>query len=457
MPTAPVRRRSTTFVAHVLLLAGLITAGCGGAGAGGDATPATRDGNWSGAELSFTVTGGKVTAIQVGAATCSGDDGCSATYPARTLTAVDGVVAFSAADEVAKVEGQFHGAEQASGSLRLDDGTDCCVVVTAWTASWQAPAGGVDGGSLDGGGGGGGLGSVDWGGASLGSVHPGPSRVGALPDRGQIADVNDVQRAAVAILDGIRAAVGVAPIRLDAAAAQAAQAHAAFYVDHASAYAAAGLSPHAEDASFGAGFTGKNFAARMAAAGYVGTPSSEVMAFTGSASGAIAGWMETLYHRLPLIDPGSVDVGYGAAAAGKARTEVMVFGAGKATNDPIVVWPYPGQKAVPKGWSGNESPQPPPPTSGYPSGPIITARLPAGSTVQEHGIAAVGASGPAAASLPHVFLTTKNDPELAQFDARSVALYAEEPLAGGTLYEVWLEIEGASGSDTLRWRFETAP
>ncbi|MCB9738047.1 MAG: hypothetical protein H6747_02190 [Deltaproteobacteria bacterium] len=460
MPTYPVRRCSAACAAHFVLLAGLITAGCSGgsAGATGDATPATRDGNWSGAELSFIVVGGKVAAIQVAAATCTGDDGCSATYPARTLSSVDGVVAFSAADEVARVEGQFHGAEQASGSLRLDDGAECCVVVTAWTASWQAPAAGVDGGSLDGGVvGGGGLGSVDWGGASLGSVHPGPSRVGAMPDRGQIAGVDDVQRAAVAILEEIRATVGVAPIRLDAAAAQAAQAHAVFYVDHAAAYAAAGLSPHAEDASFGAGFTGNNFAARMAAAGYGGTPSSEVMAFTGSASGAITGWMETLYHRLPLIDPGSVDVGYGAAAVGKARTEVMVFGAGKAANDPIVVWPFPGQTGVPKGWSGNESPQPPPPTSGYPSGPIVTARLPAGSTVQEHGIAAVGASGPAATSLPHVFLSTKNDPELAKFDARSVALYAEEPLAGGTVYEVWLEIAGASGSDTLRWRFETAP
>lgn len=426
-------------------------AGCADSTDGGDASPSTRDGAWSGPELAFEVSAGRVVSIQVGAASCTGDEGCSVDFPARTLGSVEGVVAFSAKDDVARVEGQFFGAEQASGSLVLNDGSDCCTVVTAWTASWQAPIGGVDAGG--GGDGGGGLGSPNWGGHSTGTVHPGPARLAPLPDRTGIEGVDPDQRAAAALLDQIRAQVGVAAARLDAAAAAAAQAHAGFYVAHATAYSAAGLSPHAEDASFGDGFTGKNFGDRMKAAGYAGSPSSEVMAFTGGASGAITGWMETLYHRLPLIAPDTVDFGYGQAAAGKAKCEVMVFGAGKVETDPIVVWPTPGATDVPRSWDGAESPQPAPPPSGYPSGPMVTARLPKGAVVEAHALQAVGDTTPIA----HVFLDAGTDSDLAAFDARSVALYADAPLAADTSYEVSLVYRQGTQTETLRWRFSTRP
>ncbi len=447
--------RVSTFVrvlatrgATLLLVA---QSGCAATTGSGDATPSTRDGAWSGPEVAFQVSAGHVVSIQVAASSCTGDDGCSVEFPARTLDDVQGVVAFSAKDDVARVEGQFFGAEQASGSLVLHDGRGCCTVVPAWTASGQAPIDGVDAGG--GGGDGGGLGSPDWGGHSTGTVHPGPARQATLPDRSGIADVDDMQRGAAALIDALRAQVGVGPARLDAAAAAAAQAHAAFYVAHAAAYAAAGLSPHSEDAAFGAGFTGTSFGQRMKASGYTGSPSSEVMAFTGSAPGAVDGWMETLYHRLPLIAPDTVDFGYGQAAQGKAKTEVMVFGAGKADPDPIVVWPTPGAQSVPRSWDGAESPQPTPPPTGYPSGPMITARLPKGATVEAHTLQAVGD----VADIAHVYLDASVDSDLDAFDARTVALYAHSPLAGATAYEVSLSYRMGTQSETLRWRFTTRP
>ena len=166
----------------------------------------------------------------------------------------------------------------------------------------------------------------------------------------------------------------------------------------------------------------------MKAAGYTGTPGAEVMAFTGTPAGAVQGWLETVYHRLPLIDPSVHVFGYGGAKANNAKCEVINF-SGRAPSgaDPIIVYPWPGQAGVPKSWSGNEGPQPPPPPSGYPSGPVITARVPNVSSWGAHALLTVDG-----AEVPHVFLSADNDPNMKMFDSKSIAIYANDPLPPST-------------------------
>ena len=290
-------------------------------------------------------------------------------------------------------------------------------------------------------------GSVNWGGASSGDLHPGPTQ--EAPVHQDDPDLSATQNQALKELNLLRAQVGVASVVQDHALAKAAQAHANFYVKHIDKYKKKGLNPHKQDKSFGEGYTGASLGERMKAAGYSGPPGPEVMAFSGTIKGALAGWMATVYHRLPLIDPRSSRMGFGLAKSGKAKTEVMDFGHGAKTKPPIVVYPWPGQTGVPRSWSGNEGPQPPKPKTGYPSGPVITARFPGGAKITSHQL--LNETG---ASIDHVWLTSDNDPNMKMFDANTVVLYANDPVPSGT-YTVRIEIDSKGVKKRLQWSFST--
>lgn len=401
-----------------------------------------KEGIWWGPDLQFRVADGMIVDLTLTSTTCSGDDG-EATYGGAVAGAIQAAGTWQLGPADLRVEGQFSGPIAASGVMRLGDDAAPCRVVGVWTAEWQGAEPTTRVGSA---------GSPTWGGASTGTLHPGPSQ--AVPSPRTTPDALGAQRlAALSRLDEVRAACGVGTIVGDDAAHVAAQAHADFYVQHAAAYKAANLSPHSEDAAFGAGYVASSFAARMSKAGFAGTPASEVMAFTGSGVAAVDGWMETLYHRLPLIDPRSTHVGVGVAKDGKTATEVMDFGSGKPEISPSsVVWPWPGQTNVATSWSGNEGPQPEPPPQGYPSGPVITAHLPAGASVDSHALLDTDGT-----EIAHVWRDAKNDSNLQGFDAQSVALYAHKPLLADSEYTVRLELQLGTKAETLIWRFRTRP
>jgi hypothetical protein len=232
-----------------------------------------------------------------------------------------------------------------------------------------------------------------------------------------------------------------------AALNQAAQSHAAFYVAHAAQYKATKLSPHQQSQAFGAGFSGVNPADRTKAAGYAGGNISEVMAFSGSVQGAMQGWLDTVYHRFPLLHPAAQSSGYGQAAAAGAKAEVMDVAMGGSSATDLVVYPWPGQSGVPASWSGNEGPQPPPPPGGYPSGPVVTARFASAVQVTAHSLR--DASGKA---IDHVWLDAKNDKYVDMFDAKQTVLYAHKPLAAGG-YTVRLEVTQNGQPRVVQWRF----
>ena len=409
-----------------------------------------QDGAWTGTEIDFEVAAGQISAFKLNGLSCDGES-CAATFEGDFAGAAAAGASFRLTTGADTIEGSFSTPSRASGTFDLVATDGCCRAVGVWTATWvpgSAPGQDADaGGGADGGGA---TGSLDWSGASTGTIHPGPSRTFEEPKQPEGLSAGQLQ--GLVSLNSIRAAVGVPPATQLASIAQAAQAHADFYVAHATQYSAAGLSPHAEDASFGDGFTGANFGQRMAAAGFGGAPGAEVMAFTGSAQGAMQGWLETVYHRLPLVDPRTEFVGVGLAKAGGTSAEVMNTSAGGEDGTAIVVYPVPGQEGVARRWLGNEGPQPPAPPAGYPSGPVISARMPGAFEVLAHRLI----DEDTGTDVAHVWLDKANDPTLAAFDTRTVVLYANSPLAAARTYRVRLELKLPGAQEVLQWRFTTA-
>jgi uncharacterized protein YkwD len=145
--------------------------------------------------------------------------------------------------------------------------------------------------------------------------------------------------------------------------------------------------PHGETSGC-PGFTGADFGTRATmGASYHGSPASEVMAFNDDPTQALAQWIGSIYHRTPTLDPWTRDFGYGSATG----CDTIDFGVGGSTpGTTIVSYPYDGQTGVGLVFDGRrESPMPPMPSSGWPSGFPIHVYMQATSitlTTDEFGV-----------------------------------------------------------------------
>ncbi len=240
----------------------------------------------------------------------------------------------------------------------------------------------------------------------------------------------------------------------------AAQAHCDYYVTHLSKYQSSGQSPHNENPAWAEGFSGVDPWDRTAKFGY-NNCASEVIAFVRNPVLSVDGWMNTLYHRIPFMDANMVACGFGLAGSGtwsnSSRIDTMDFGTvdseGKSYSGGEVmgIYPPPGSSGIPVSFDGLESPQPPPPPTGYPSGTIVTITWssPVAAKVTEHAIWAEEDQVP----LEHTWLDASNDSHLQ--GAGTVSLYPHKPLKEGTKY--WVEMKGEKGGKPweLKWFFYT--
>jgi uncharacterized protein YkwD len=120
------------------------------------------------------------------------------------------------------------------------------------------------------------------------------------------------------------------------------------------------------------GYTGVQFWDRLSYAGYKGSAAFEVVHSTADAHEAITGqngWINTLYHRIPFVNYGTLDFGFGAATGG-GQTSTVDFGSGNsASKTALTTWPPDGDTGV---WTtfhnAWESPNPLPnqQVAGYP-------------------------------------------------------------------------------------------
>jgi hypothetical protein len=209
--------------------------------------------------------------------------------------------------------------------------------------------------------------------------------------------------------------------------------------------------PHGEVMSC-MGFTGASPGARSKAAGYTSGGGGEVMAFLNNAQRSVDTWVNSVWHRTPIIDPSTYDMGYGFAAAG---CDVIDFGRGMpAAATTLVVYPYDGQTNVPPSFNGaQEGPMPPVPPTGWPSGLPVSVHG-KGLAITEHVITLDGDATP----IEHMWLdanATNVDAGLKNTLKSVNFAYSNMPFAANTKYHVKMTGTYAGGTLTKEWSFTT--
>ena len=231
------------------------------------------------------------------------------------------------------------------------------------------------------------------------------------------------QTAALQLVNQTRAAMGAPCATMVPALNTSAADHCTYYAANQTTDAGCVADPHTEVQGC-ADFVAAQFSNREKAAGYTGQPSSETMAFSNNGASSVQQWIDSVWHRTPVLSPWTRDLGYGSAT----KCDTMDFGNGAAAPANLVVtYPYEGQTGVPTSFNGNyEGPMPPAPPSGWPSGyPIhVYAR---GATITTHEFSVDGG-----AQLSHQWIT----PQTNQLAQNTVILYGDSPLTPGTRYRV---------------------
>lgn len=213
------------------------------------------------------------------------------------------------------------------------------------------------------------------------------AEAGLLPKDVLVAERADPP--ALALINSYRAAAGAPPAQINASLMKAAESHVAYYELNRGA-GMAGMGLHYQTAGM-PGFTGASFGDRARAAGYSGGMVTENAGF-GSMEAVINWHMDTVNHRLPLIHPNAIDMGY-AVSGGNGFNIIDVGLPRTAVNTPLPsVYPSDGSVGVPRAWNGGETPDPAPGVPrplGYP----ITIAFSVTQRVEWKGIALRSSSG----------------------------------------------------------------
>jgi len=248
-------------------------------------------------------------------------------------------------------------------------------------------------------------------------------------------------------LNSLRLPAGAGCVRMVTEINKAAENHCKYYVDPAN----EGMcTANAHNEVMGcAGFTGTGPGQRMAAAGYMARGGGEVMAFANNPKSAIDQWVNSVWHRIPLLDPWTGDMGYGAAPD---ACDTIDFGNGAmgVPNTTVLVYPYDGQTNVPTSFNGQyEGPMPPAPPTGWPSASPVTlyARM---LDITEHVLTKDGDTTP----IEHVWITG-SDPMWGNYLRTSVFMYANAPFEPMTKYRVVMKGSSQAGPLDKTWTFTT--
>jgi uncharacterized protein YkwD len=267
------------------------------------------------------------------------------------------------------------------------------------------------------------------------------------------ADATPESITALNAVNMLRVAAGSGCATLNTIVAKAAASHCAYYATNNASDAMCTSNPHLE-VSGCTGYTGDAPWDRMKAAGFMSNGGgAEVMAFVDNPEGAVSTWVNSVWHRIPILDPGTTVLGYGDSSG--TACDTMDFGPGmKTPTTTVVVYPYDGQTGIPVSFNGQyEGPMPPAPTTGWPSSDPITVYAQK-IVVTEHTLMIDGTTDP----IDHVWL----DSTSTQLDASSqqelknvVFMYASKPFVAMTKYRVKVSGTFAGGTLSKEWTFTT--
>ncbi|MDI3269494.1 MAG: S-layer homology domain-containing protein [Bacillota bacterium] len=273
-------------------------------------------------------------------------------------------------------------------------------------------------------------------------------------------------------VNDIRRQGGLEPLQLDSSLLYAARSHALFFAENGSRYSNLDLTVHNETPGW-PGFTGVQPWDRAHLFGYPGNV-GEDMAFAMPPLEAADTWLASVYHRLPLLDPGQLAMGLEWAGKGQSLLPVTVLELGDVLMQKGLVardvkstvrirYPQDQQTGVPLRFVSGEIPDPlsPFPGASYPAGYPITLQFPSLHVRQlQVGKASLKAGNQ---DVPFYLLAPdpqKTDPAYTLL-GNAVALIPKAPLKPDTQYQVeiqgsYLVDSGQTQSFSERWSFRTA-
>ena len=269
-----------------------------------------------------------------------------------------------------------------------------------------------------------------------------PAELGSPP-----GDLDAARKAAFDSLNADRRAAGLGPMPEDPALDRASEAHAWYTVFNFGQPSLSGLGIHKEDPSQPA-FVADSPIARDVAAGFRGNRGSEVINHVFTPQAAVAVWVDSVYHRFPLLDSEATAAGYGEAQVGTLVVSVMDVGLSAPARSAPLVYPADRQKDVPAAFVGNEVPDPAPEGTRYPVGYPITLVTGSGSNLSVSSVKLTGPSGPVEA-----FLLEPGQ----QVDTGEMSILPKQPLKPGATYTV--EVAGTLDGQPLskQWSFTVVP
>jgi hypothetical protein len=243
-------------------------------------------------------------------------------------------------------------------------------------------------------------------------------------------------------VNAYRAMVGLPCSSFSPPIAAAAAAHCAYYVaNHGSCVASA----HRE-VSGCSKFRAERFGDRLKLASYSGNAAYETMTYVGAGARAVDLWVDSVWHRIPLLSPWVGDAGYGGAEG----CDTMDFGwTAPPANQAPVVYPFDHQTKVPTEFDGRtESPTLPTPPRGWPSGyPIMVYG--ADLAVSSHQLL-----DSQMMPVPHVWMAPGDAASMGIL-RNEMVMYAHAPLARAATYRVVIEAQRDGQPVHLDWTFTT--
>lgn len=240
-----------------------------------------------------------------------------------------------------------------------------------------------------------------------------------------------------------RKTAGLKPVTADPALSKGCVAHAQYLVKNADHPSTKALGTHKEDPEL-PGYTKEGSKAAA----------SSVIYSTGDPVAAVDGWMATLFHGVPLIDPRLTKVGLGYAKSDKSGGFFVVDTSvrdGKATDKPVL-FPADRQEDV----SLNFAPERPdslPESKDKIAGYPVTAIFPPNATVKD----VTASLKDDADNDIEVWLSTPEKPagDQKRFQRNAVCLIAKVPLKPSTTYTVAMKAKVSQKAWSESWSFTT--
>jgi len=254
----------------------------------------------------------------------------------------------------------------------------------------------------------------------------------------------DAQRA-LAQVNVVRARVGLAPVHLDDRLSAAAAGHSYYWLFNQARASQKGLGIHTETPGT-PGFSGTTVFDRGTSFGWHDGPMGEDITHRGSPEAAVVDWVDSVYHRFPILRPDLRAIGFADAAMAALPIEDMEFGFAPAggTHATPVGYPADGQTDVPATFFDNELPDPVPAGGPRVTGYPVTVTFDRYSSVRVTSFTLSGPTG----QVGYVFTLPPSDQT-----ENSASLLPGAPLVAGARYTAHIVATVAGTSYDRTWSF----